>query len=238
MAVLDFEEHGWSRPVGAGRIVADKLRSRLSGRWFQPIERAQINKILEEHDLQAAGVVDSESRREIGRLAGASLIVLGSVAREEQVTVTAHLVDASTGGIVREGSVMAGTLAQIDASLDELAAVLSASDVTYQQVEARRQEAGKAKLLASLRPDSEVRRSGRDLIVTLRMSARGKREIRVVQEARQRLRELYATFCREELGLGVSKSELMDYCRRNEECLDVTNSGHTKELVFRVPLPD
>jgi TolB-like protein len=105
--VFAFEERG----AGAkdyGLKISDYLVASLAA---EPdlivVERAELNKILDEQKLGASGLVKQDEAVEIGRLTGAKLIVLGSVIELDSTlllstriisTETARLVGAKVKG--------------------------------------------------------------------------------------------------------------------------------------------
>lgn len=73
IAVMGFEGQG-------GDTVTNKVTARLveSGR-FDVFERAQVAKILNEHEMSMTGLVDEKSAAKIGKMLGAEALILGSV---------------------------------------------------------------------------------------------------------------------------------------------------------------
>lgn len=73
VVVMGFDGHG-------GDAVANKVMSKLveSGR-FEVFERAQVAKILKEHEMWMTGLVDEKSAAKIGKMLGAEALVIGSV---------------------------------------------------------------------------------------------------------------------------------------------------------------
>ena len=68
---------------------------------FTIIERAQLEEVMKEQKLGLSGAVDSKTAAEIGKLAGAKLLVLGNVIQTgNSYQVTAKLVHAETGEII------------------------------------------------------------------------------------------------------------------------------------------
>lgn len=73
IAVMGFDGQG-------GDAVTNKITARLveSGR-FDVFERAQVAKILNEHEMYMTGLVDEKSAANIGKMLGAEALILGSV---------------------------------------------------------------------------------------------------------------------------------------------------------------
>lgn len=138
VAILDFDfattgltggAYSFAAGGGPGRGVSDLLTNRMvQNGTFSIIERSQIEAVLEEQNLGAAGRIDASTAAEIGRILGVDAVVVGSVTRfnvEErqsgfsvfgignsrrrylaQVEVNARMIDTRTAEIlaVAEGS--------------------------------------------------------------------------------------------------------------------------------------
>jgi len=101
VAVLPFE----SKDIGAdlGSIdLLDKLVTGFvnSGR-FKVIERAQLEKILNEQKLGLTGVLDASTAAQIGKGIGVDGVVVGSITRSgNTVTIDARLIDTESAAIL------------------------------------------------------------------------------------------------------------------------------------------
>jgi len=234
VAVVDFETNGAINLTDAARIAAEGVRSKLSPRWFVLIERSQLRRILQEQDLAQAGPLTPEARQTIGRLAGVSHLVLGSVSQVAAVTLDARLVEVASGRIDRQAAVTVDTLEALDAACEQAAAILSASDEQYARIEEERA----AQRVPALAEAPQIERVENALRIRFHLPAQGKNELMLVRQAREKLRDLYVDYCRQHLGASASKAELVDYCRRHEEFEEVRSVGTMKEYVARVPLPE
>ena len=234
MAVPDFEARGNATLPDVGRIVADRVRSGLSTKWFDLIERAQLRKILDEHDLQAAGLLQPAAQRTLGRVANVSYLVLGSITQTHEVVVDARLVEVATGRIVRQSAGTVASIDLLDAAADRVAAELSAADALYAEIAARRHR----QQADTLDDDPKITRQGNDLRIRLRVAMAGKTELALLREVRQAVRDLYAGYCLGQLGLNTPKAALIDFCREHEECEDIRTVGAMKEYVYKIPLPE
>lgn len=68
---------------------------------FTVVERSALRMILEEQSLQRTGAVDSETAVKVGKLAGAQVLLLGSIDKLGSVyQATARLVDAESGQVI------------------------------------------------------------------------------------------------------------------------------------------
>ncbi len=65
-----------------GQEIADLLTSELfkSGK-FEVLERANLDKIMKEHSINLSGAVDEKTAAEMGKLIGASTLILGNVSQ-------------------------------------------------------------------------------------------------------------------------------------------------------------
>jgi TolB-like protein len=97
IAIIDFQEIRVSN--GIGKAVSEILMTKIVEFGnYDVVERALINKIMEEQQLQQTGIVDENTAIEIGKLIGASYIVIGSVVKTgELYTVNARIVSTETG---------------------------------------------------------------------------------------------------------------------------------------------
>lgn len=120
IAVMDFESIGGDPHLGPG--VAENIRTALiqTGQ-FKVIERAALQKVLEEQKLQITGLVDPESAIKLGKLVGAKLIVVGSVVKfAETYTLNVRFIDAETGIAIKAEKVQASSEAEIPCMIDEV----------------------------------------------------------------------------------------------------------------------
>ena len=118
IAILDFETKNLTSGTQG---ITDLFRSLMfsTENNYCLIERNQINKITNEQAFQQAGYVNDSSAVSIGKLVGATHIILGSI---DFVTSTyllsVRLVDVTTGSVVATAS----TTAEDELSLAEPAA--------------------------------------------------------------------------------------------------------------------
>ncbi|MGD9486862.1 MAG: CsgG/HfaB family protein [Calditrichaceae bacterium] len=101
VAVWPFENKGASKDLG--EIVLDKMITALfnQGR-FRVIERAQLEKILDEQQLGMAGVIDASTAAEIGKGIGVDAIIIGSVAAAPSgaISLDARAIDTESATII------------------------------------------------------------------------------------------------------------------------------------------
>jgi tetratricopeptide (TPR) repeat protein len=128
VAVADFETNADIGLPRAGHVIAEELLPHFKAR-FDLVERSQLGNLLRELQLEASDLhVNDRSRAELGRLAKARYMVLGSVSSLYGITVNARLVDVQSGLIVQTGKVVGATPEEVVARLPVLARILMMSD--------------------------------------------------------------------------------------------------------------
>jgi TolB-like protein len=113
LAVIPFSGKGDAKEL-ADPVTAEMITQLVSLRRFKVIERTALDKVLEEQSLQASGLVDDKTATNLGKIAGADAIVLGSLSVSKNYTkVSARVIDTETGETIvakvegAEGSSMA-----------------------------------------------------------------------------------------------------------------------------------
>lgn len=86
--------------------VSERLLSQLYGkRGIELVERSHIQQVLSETSLGQTGALDAKSVAELGRLAGAQALVLGTVTRGRKgLEVSARVVDVTSGLLLAAAS--------------------------------------------------------------------------------------------------------------------------------------
>lgn len=111
IAVVEFENR--TRDRGAGRAVSDRVEELLvSESPYEVVTRMDLDRIVQEHKLSLEGLLDSDTMKDLGRLAGVDALVVGSVegyeleetpikppkvARRASVSIVVKGVNAVTG---------------------------------------------------------------------------------------------------------------------------------------------
>ncbi|WP_245684824.1 CsgG/HfaB family protein [Orenia metallireducens] len=80
IAVIDFEDTTYRYNLGsrATSLFAAQLLDR-NPKFIEVVERKQLDAILEEQQLGATGLIDSETAKEIGNILGVDYLVVGKV---------------------------------------------------------------------------------------------------------------------------------------------------------------
>ena len=109
VAVVDFNDLNGS-VTELGRFIAEEFSVSLAGasKGFTVVDRTHLKTILQEHKLSSTGLIDPQTARQLGKVAGVEALVTGtltplgeSVRISVKVldTETAVLIDASRGNI-------------------------------------------------------------------------------------------------------------------------------------------
>ncbi len=97
LAVIPFTGKGEAKEL-ADPMTEEMIAQLVTLRRFKVIERSALDKVLEEQSLQASGLVDEKTATNLGKLAGADAIVLGSLNISKNHTkVSARVIDTETG---------------------------------------------------------------------------------------------------------------------------------------------
>lgn len=84
IAVLPFDDGSikqtWGEKYNLGKGVADELvTALLATNRFRLIERAEIEKVLDEQDLEKDGVIDPTTAAKIGKILGVQYLIIGRI---------------------------------------------------------------------------------------------------------------------------------------------------------------
>ncbi len=93
------------------------------------VERSRVSELMTEMKFSLSGIVDEKSAVELGKLLGASRVVLGSFMKlGSEIRIDARLVDVEKGSIVPGASrgATATSLEQIDNVVDEISSSMAA----------------------------------------------------------------------------------------------------------------
>lgn len=121
LAVLPFQDRG-TDVEEVGVKVADLLFANLSARdGIYLVERSELDKVLNEQELAAAGVVDAKQSAVIGQLTGAKVLVTGSVLQSgDNLYLVAKLIGVETTRVLG-ASVKGKSKDDLDALVTDLA---------------------------------------------------------------------------------------------------------------------
>jgi TolB-like protein len=101
VAVLDFEALGATK-IEASAITDQVREGLLNGGAYRLVDRAQMDKVLEEQALQQQGCTTQECAVQVGKILGVRRLVTGKVTRVGSLWVlTATLIDVETAETLR-----------------------------------------------------------------------------------------------------------------------------------------
>ena len=102
VAVTDFTDLQ-GNVTELGRFLAEELSVALAGnaRTFEVIDRTHLKALLQEHKLSATGLIDPQTARKLGQIAGVDALVTGTItAFGDSVRLSAKVLDTSTAKII------------------------------------------------------------------------------------------------------------------------------------------
>ena len=105
VAILPFQVIG-GKGATSGRIVSERLVGpMMAGGEVEVVERAMLESVMREQQLQFSGVVDARSMKEIGKILNVDAVITGTVIalKDERVEVNARLIDTESAKILFAG---------------------------------------------------------------------------------------------------------------------------------------
>jgi len=93
------------RSEAAKAQLTDFFNQQLLRRGYSPVERQQIQRILDEQDFQASEITGAAGAAEIGRVINVDAAVLINIPRfDEKLNMTARMIDVENGSILWSAS--------------------------------------------------------------------------------------------------------------------------------------
>ncbi len=101
IAVLPFSSQGIGGELNGVDLLDKLITAFVHSKRFKVIERAQLEKILNEQKLGLSGIVDANTAAEIGKGIGVDAVVLGSITRAgNSLSIDARLIDTESAAII------------------------------------------------------------------------------------------------------------------------------------------
>jgi hypothetical protein len=124
MAIMDFESKAPGNP-DLGSQISDILTARLSiCDQYQLVERKKLNDLLEEHQLNLTGMVDSEQTVKIGKMLGARIMIFGKAFPvDRELYIVAKITGTETSvvkGVMAKGKLENDLSAILDQLVDKI----------------------------------------------------------------------------------------------------------------------
>jgi TolB-like protein len=105
VAILPFQVIG-GKGSTSGRIVSERLVApMMNGGEVEVVERAMLESVMREQQLQFSGVVDARSVKEIGKILNVDAVITGTVIalKDDRVEVNARLIDTESAKVLFAG---------------------------------------------------------------------------------------------------------------------------------------
>jgi TolB-like protein len=104
VAAVDFTDIQ-GRPTELGRFLADHISvDMVMAPGITVLDRANLVAIMAEHKLTAAGLVDPETAKKLGKFAGVDAVIVGSLSvMETSVLATVRAISTETAELVAAG---------------------------------------------------------------------------------------------------------------------------------------
>lgn len=98
IAVARFKGIGISDAASVEDVLEDLSTALVKTGVFRLVERTQLDKVLLELKIENSGLVDSATARQLGKLAGVSAVLVGSISdRKDCVVINTRLINTETG---------------------------------------------------------------------------------------------------------------------------------------------
>lgn len=125
VAIFDFESKAPGNP-DLGQQLGDILTARLSiYNQFRLVERKKLEDLLKEHQLNLAGMVDTNQAVKVGKMAGAKIMVFGrTFTVDRDLYIVAKIVGTETSqvkGVIAKGNLESNLSDIINQLVDKLA---------------------------------------------------------------------------------------------------------------------
>ncbi len=113
VAVIDFTDLE-GNVTQLDRFITEEFSVALagSGKGFRVIDSNELNSIIKKHKLAATGLIDPETARKIGKIAGVDVLVTGTMTRfSEKIKISLKLIDTEILEIIFRSTYMLKTIA-------------------------------------------------------------------------------------------------------------------------------
>ena len=141
VGVMSFKNNGQTDFNYLSDGIADMLTTTLAGsNQVRLVERGQLSRVTDELKLGLSGLVDEKTAAEVGKLTGATYMVLGSfINLGKSLRIDAKVVETQTAMVIpgATASVKASSIESLDVAIDDLAAKLI-TNLTGEQIQAQK----------------------------------------------------------------------------------------------------
>lgn len=102
IAVVDFTDLE-GNVTALGRFIAEEFSVALlnTGSEFEVVDRTHLQTILKEHKLSTTGIIDPQTARKLGQIAGVEALITGTLTPfGESIRVTVKILDVNTAKVI------------------------------------------------------------------------------------------------------------------------------------------
>tara|TARA_R110002012_G_scaffold208038_4_gene378073 strand:+ start:9046 stop:10026 length:981 start_codon:yes stop_codon:yes gene_type:complete len=120
LAIFSFSDlNGFESALGD--FISEELTTSLFGVGdFQIVERTELNRVIQEHELYASGIFDTDTIAELGKFLAIDALVTGTITRfDESVRINSKVIDISTGRIFAAAAVTLPRDSMVDSLLKQ-----------------------------------------------------------------------------------------------------------------------
>lgn len=176
IAVVDFVDLQ-GNVTELGRFLAEEFSIALAaaGRGFEVVDRTHLKSILAEHKLSATGIIDPQTARKLGQIAGVDALVTGTITPfGDSIRVSVKILDTATAKVIGASS---GDIAKTKAIEELLGKGIETGTAETQRTPSGPPSLGKGiEVEGVLFKPMKCWRSGRDTICTVTFINNGREE--------------------------------------------------------------
>jgi len=106
IAVVDFTDLQ-GNVTELGRFIAEEFSVALAGagKGFEVIDRTHLKSIIAEHKLSSTGIIDPQTARKLGQIAGVDALITGTITPfGDSVRISVKILDTATAKVIGASS--------------------------------------------------------------------------------------------------------------------------------------
>ncbi len=106
IAVVDFTDLQ-GNVTALGRFLAEEFSVALAGagKGFEVVDRTHLKSIVAEHKLSASGIIDPQTARKLGQIAGVDALITGTITPfGDSVRISVKILDTATAKVIGASS--------------------------------------------------------------------------------------------------------------------------------------
>jgi TolB-like protein len=107
IAVVDFTDLQ-GNVTEFGRFIAEEFSVALAGagKGFEVVDRIHLKSILTEHKLSISGLIDPQTAKKLGQIAGIEVLVTGTITPfSDSIRLSVKTIDTATAKVIGASSV-------------------------------------------------------------------------------------------------------------------------------------